>query len=197
LQGIFWPRDWSKPMKFTIFAAAAGALLASGTAFAQARDKGSEGSSSDPDRGPGGTRLAFDLDYANGMTGNVGSGLGGAVRFGREYDLVLLSLTPEFMGSLDKFGDPGNELTFAGLAGGRATLGKVIEPGVFAHVGAGHATLPGDNLTGLAMDLGLTLDLTLVPAVDLGIHAAYDSVTWGDSGTFDYYRLGAHLALAP
>ena len=87
--------------------------------------------------------------------------------------------------------------SFAGLAGGRATIGKVIEPGVFAHVGAGHANLPGDDLTGLALDLGLTLDLTLIPAVDLGVHGAYDAVAWGDQGTFDYYRLGAHISLAP
>jgi hypothetical protein len=171
--------------------------LAGGTVFARERDTGGDSEKKGSDEGLGGTRLAFDLDYTNGLVSDVGSGMGGAVRFGREYDLLILSLTPEFMGSLDKFAEPGNELAYAGLAGGRATIGKVVEPGVFAHVGAGHADLPGDGLTGLALDLGLTLDITLIPAVDFGVHAAYDSVSWGDQGTFDWYRLGAHIALAP
>lgn len=184
-------------MKFTVFAVVACALFASGAAVGAERDTGRPSSREDSDRGLGGTRLAFDLDYANGLVTGVGSGIGGAVRFGREYDLLLLSLTPEFMGSLHEFSDPGNELTYAGLAGGRATIGKVIEPGVFAHIGAGHASLPGDGITGVALDLGLTLDITVIPAVDFGVHGAYDSVSWGGEGTFDWYRLGAHIALAP
>jgi hypothetical protein len=184
-------------MKWSTCALCACALLASSAVTAQQADKGGESRDGDPDDGPGGTRLAFDLDYANGIDAGVEPGLGGAVRFGREYDIVLLSLTPEFMGSFHRFSGSGSPLEFAGLAGGKAALGKIIEPGVFAHVGVGHANLPGDNLTGLALDLGVALDLTLVPAVDLGVHAAYDALTWGDEGTFDWYRLGAHLAIAP
>ena len=186
-------------MKFRMISTMVCVSLLSGTAFAQARDTTSEPKESNPDRGPGGTRLAFDLDYTNGLDPNIDAGWGGAVRFGREYDLVLLSLTPELMGNLHTFSTPGdNALAFAGMAGGRATLGKIIEPGVFAHVGAGHANVPGgDSLTGLAMDLGLTLDLTLIPAVDLGVHGAWDAVTWEGEGTFDWYRVGAHIALAP
>jgi hypothetical protein len=172
-------------------------LLGAPAAVAQQADEGGEPRAKDPDEGPGGTRLAFDLDYANGIDAGVDSGWGGAVRFGREYDIVLLSLTPEFMGSFHRFSGAGEPLQFAGLAGGKAALGKIVEPGVFAHVGVGHANLPGDDMTGLAFDLGLALDLTLVPAVDLGVHAAYDALTWGDEGTFDWYRLGAHLAIAP
>ncbi len=180
-----------KPSSILVVGAA---LLSSGAAFGQARDKGSEPEERNPDRGPGGTRLAFDVDYASRLDTDD-SGFGGAVRFGREYDVILLSLTPEFMANLNQFSGPGNPFHFAGLAGGRATIGKIIEPGVFAHVGAGHVSMP-DSLTGLAFDLGLTLDLTLIPAVDLGVHGAYDSVGWGDE-TFDWYRLGAHLAFAP
>ena len=172
-------------------------LLGTSGALAQQADRGSDSRAADPDEGPGGTRLAFDLDYANGVDAGVDSGLGGAVRFGREYDIVLLSLTPEFMGSFHQFSGSGRPLQFAGLAGGKAALGKVVEPGVFAHVGVGHANLPGDDLTGLALDLGVAVDLTLVPAVDLGVHAAYDALTWGGEGTFDWYRLGAHVAIAP
>jgi hypothetical protein len=184
-------------MKWLTIPVMVGFIFATSGARAEARDSGEKGRSSDADEGPGGTRLAFDLDYANGLDPDVGSGLGGALRFGREYDLVLLSLTPEFMANLHDFSGPESPLAFGGLAGGRATIGKVIEPGVFAHVGAGHVNLPADDLTGLALDLGVSVDLTLVPAVDLGVHAAYDTVTWGGEGTFEWYRLGAHLAFAP
>jgi hypothetical protein len=185
-------------MKFRTISTVLVISLLSGTAFSQARDTRSESEQEDVDRGLGGTRLAFDLDYSNAIEPEVGSGLGGAVRFGREYDVLILSLTPELMGNLHTFSGPGDSMAFAGMAGGRATLGKVIEPGVFAHVGAGHASLPaGDSVTGLAMDLGLTLDLTLIPAVDLGVHAAWDAVTWEGDNSFEWYRLGAHIALAP
>lgn len=184
-------------MKWLKTIALFGFVLATSAVRAEPRDSGEKERSRDPDEGPGGTRLAFDLDYANGLESDVGPGLGGALRFGREYDLVLVSLTPEFMANLDDFSGTQSPLEFGGLAGGRATIGKVIEPGVFAHVGAGHVNLPGDDLTGLALDLGVTLDLTVVPAVDLGVHAAYDNVTWAGEGTFEWYRLGAHLAIAP
>jgi len=185
-------------MKWSTSALLACTLLGSSSvAVAQKNDRGGESRAGDPDAGPGGTRLAFDLDYANGIDSGVDPGLGGAVRFGREYDIVLLSLTPEFMGSFHQFSGSGGPFEFAGLAGGKAALGKIVEPAVFAHVGVGHANLPAEDLTGLAFDLGLALDLTLVPAVDLGVHAAYDALTWGDEGTFEWYRLGAHVAIAP
>jgi hypothetical protein len=184
-------------MKFSMISAAAGILLASGVAFAEARDTRSEPEERDVDRGPGGTRLAFDLDYANGIEPDVGSGYGGQVRFGREYDVLILSLTPELVGDLHAFSGPGDGLQFAGMAGGRATIGKIIEPGVFAHVGAGHLSLPGDSITGLALDLGVTLDLTVIPAVDVGVHGAWDSMTWEGEDMFDWYRVGAHIAFAP
>jgi len=184
-------------MKWLTILVSSGFIFATSGARAEARDSGEKERSSDADEGPGGTRLAFDLDYANGLEPDVGSGIGGAIRFGREYDLVLLSLTPEFMANLHDLSGPQSPLAFGGLAGGRVTIGKVIEPGAFAHVGAGHVNFPGDDLTGLAFDLGLSLDLTIVPAVDLGVHAAYDAVTWAGDGTFDWYRLGAHLAIAP
>ena len=184
-------------MKFSLFSTVLTVSLASGAAFAQARDTTAEPEENDTERGLGGTRLAFDLDYSDALEPEVGTGLGGAVRFGREYDVLVLSLTPELMGNIHTFSGPGDSMAYGGMAGGRATIGKVIEPGVFAHVGAGHASLPNDSVTGLAMDLGVTLDLTLIPLVDLGIHGAWDSVNWEGEGSFDWYRVGAHIALAP
>jgi hypothetical protein len=124
------------------------------------------------------------------------SGVGGALRLGHEYDLLLVSLTPELMGTLHDFSGPSDPLVFSGMGGGRLTLGKVIEPGVFAHVGVGHASMPLDSRTGLAFDLGATVDLTLIPAVDLGVQGAYDLVAW-QRESFDRFRAGAHVVYAP
>jgi hypothetical protein len=173
------------------------ALLVSVAAVAQHKDSGVEGGAEDANRGLGGTRLGVDLDYASGVGRNgTDSGVGGALRLGHEYDLLLVSLTPELMGTLHDFSGPSDPLVFSGMGGGRLTLGKVIEPGVFAHVGVGHASMPLDSRTGLAFDLGATVDLTLIPAVDLGVHGAYDLVAW-QRVSYDWFRAGAHVVFAP
>jgi hypothetical protein len=60
-----------------------------------------------------------------------------------------------------------------GKVGGRIRFLKILEPGLFAQVGVGN--ISGDNrysLTGIAMDMGVTLDLTILPLIDIGIHGA-------------------------
>jgi hypothetical protein len=184
-------------MKLNMISVIACLSLTSGVALAQPRDTTAESDDDDANRGLGGTRLAVDVDYADALVPNVGAGFGGSLRLGREYDLLVLSLTPELVGDLHTFSGTGDALQVGGMAGGRASIGKVIEPGVFAHIGAGHASTPGDSVTGLQLDLGLFVDLTLIPALDVGVHGAWDAITWDGEENFDWYRLGAHLAFAP
>ena len=49
---------------------------------------------------------------------------------------------------------------------------------------------------GFAYDLGLFFDFTLLPLIDLGVHAAYNQLTAGsDDPAYHWLTFGAHAAL--
>ena len=145
-----------------------------------------------------GTSIGVDLDYTNGINEpRVGSGTGFNVRLGYKLDLLVLQLTPEIGGAYHAFsGDAGAKLS-QGIVGGRLAFGKVLEPGLYAHLGYGHlASSVGAAHSGATGDAGVTLDLTLLPFIDLGIHAGYNGMLKsGDYSAFDSYVLGVHGAL--
>ena len=144
-----------------------------------------------------GSRLALDLDYANGINEpSVSAGKGLALRYGYKLDLLVLALTPEAGGGIYWFGEPAEPRLLTGFVGGRATFGKVLEPGVFAHIGYGSVKAGDESRGGTTLDAGVTLDLTMLPFLDLGIHAAYDAMLIKDADAFDWFRVGAHAALA-
>jgi hypothetical protein len=162
------------------------ALTSSLTAFARDDDDG------------GKTTLALDLEYAGPIDeGEVKGGSGGAVRLGRQADLVLVSLTGEIGGSYHGFGGTPDVTVYRGFLGGRLQVGKILEPGIYGHLGVGKLNAdPGDSRTAPTFDAGLFLDLTVLPLVDLGLHAGYDTVLGsGDAPAFDYWVAGAHAAL--
>jgi hypothetical protein len=147
-----------------------------------------------------GTRLtlALDLDYASAVENDyIENGGGGALRIGSELDLLLVTMIPEVSLGYHSFG--GNSdydaTAVTGTLGGRIRFLKILEPGIFAHAGVGH--IGGyDPHTGFAFDAGLTLDLTLLPLIDLGLHAAWNRV-FGDSDHegLSYATAGFHVAL--
>lgn len=143
-----------------------------------------------------GTAIGVDLDYAHGLNERaVGAGTGFGVRLGYKLDLLLAQITPEVGGEYHSFsGDAG--VKFAqGIVGGRLAFGKVLEPGLYAHLGYGHIS-GADSRSGATLDGGLTLDLTLLPLLDLGVHGGYDGMLKsGDRNAFDSYVLGVHGAL--
>ncbi len=54
----------------------------------------------------------------------------------------------------------------------------------------------GGGRPGATADAGLTLDLTLLPFIDLGVHGGYNGMLKsGDHSAFDTYVLGVHGAL--
>jgi len=163
----------------------------------QTTDTGEPEEKKDPSgSGPGGFRLGVDLDYAGGIANRIeGNGAGGALRIGNELDLLVISLTPELMGTYHQFEGPSDPTEFSGQIGFKLSALKIVEPGIFAHAGVGSVDLPVENLTGFALDTGVTLDLTVIPYIELGAHAAYDLVTWED--TLSWYRVGGHLVFAP
>lgn len=142
------------------------------------------------------TRIALDLDYAGDFDERgVDGGTGGALRLGRELDLVILTLTPEIGGSYHAFAGSAEATHYSGFIGGRVGIGKIIEPSVFAHIGVGK--IDGDFVseTGPALDFGVALDFTLLPILDLGAHAAYDTLLLDGGESFDWYRLGLHASV--
>jgi len=163
------------------------AVLGTSTAFAHEED-GDEGRR---------FMLALDLDYSAGLSQEdlVDTGGGGALRIGSELDAFLVTLIPELTLSYHQFSGPLDATAIAGKLGGRIRFLKIVEPGIFAHAGVGR--LGGDDPhTGFAFDAGLTLDLTILPLIDLGLHAAWNRVFGGESHPgLSYATFGAHVAL--
>jgi hypothetical protein len=159
---------------------------------ARAEDRDDDGR----EDGAGSFMLALDLDYAGAIDyGDVEGGGGVGVRVGSELDLFLVSLIPELSVDYHSFGGSGGPNVVTGKLGGRLRFLKIVEPGIFAHVGVGHVGGVADY-TGVALDAGVTLDFTLLPLIDLGVHAAWNSVVLGgDDEGFSYATLGGHVAL--
>lgn len=143
--------------------------------------------------------LALDFEYASAIKNDViEKGGGGALRIGSELDLFLVTLIPELVLGYHSFGanTPDNASIIDGKLGGRIRFLKIIEPGIFAHLGVGH--IGGDNRyshTGVAFDAGVTLDLTILPLIDLGLHAGWNRLFGGYDSGLSYGTAGAHVAL--
>jgi hypothetical protein len=145
-----------------------------------------------------GPRLALDLNYAGGIDEpGIGKGTGGALRFGQELDLIAVSLTGELGVSYHTFSGELDPSHYGGFVGGRLGFGKILEPSIYAHVGVGRLNLDAIDVhdTGPEFEFGLALDLTVLPLIDIGVHAAYDLQKLDGGANFDWYKVGAHAAL--
>jgi len=142
-------------------------------------------------------KLSLDVEAAfpTHAAHDTGWGVGG--RLGHAWNLSILALTPELGGSYHAFGGSPGASAFDGVVGARFGINFIVEPSVFAHLGVGHfdyATGAGDvSRTGLMYDVGGALDLTLVPVVDVGAHAAYSQIAGDGSGDFAWVDVGAHV----
>ena len=147
-------------------------------------------------------KLALDLEAAIPQdVPDAKTGWGGAVRFGNEWNLVLLKLTPEIQGNYHSFGGASEASQFGVMAGGRLVIGLLLQPSVYAHAGVGHFgyhTLLRDvSQTSLAYDVGLALDITALPLVDFGAHASLNGVAGDDDADpFTWYSIGGHVAIS-
>jgi len=139
---------------------------------------------------------AFPLDERG-----VDTGWGGALRGGYKLDLFVLQLTPEIGLGYHNFGGSLNPSIVRPFVGARLSLGQLIRPGVFAHIGYGNISYDGGGLEdhwAPMFDMGATLDLTFLPVVDLGVHVAYNYLaeSSGQGPALDFITLGAHIAFA-
>ncbi|HYQ18779.1 MAG TPA: hypothetical protein VEQ58_23550, partial [Polyangiaceae bacterium] len=157
-------------------------------------DGGSGRSRKDNDKSK--THIAVDFDFGTAIDAPATkNGGGGQLRLGQEFDLLLVSLTPEFGGGYHAFGGDDQTKLYTGFLGGRFAVGKIIEPSIFAHVGVGHVS-GAESRTAPVLDGGLAIDFTLLPLIDLGVHGAYNVMMPRDDGSaLKFVTLGAHAAL--
>jgi len=141
------------------------------------------------------------------LDGEVGFGVAG--RLGYALDFGLAELVPEVQVGYVDFGAPDLEdavdLDLVRLvAGGRLSLGAMLRPTLFAHIGWGSLNVSEDegffrDRTGigeedaLTWDVGLALDLAVLPLVDVGIHAAYNGLETEEA--LQWWSAGAHAAI--
>jgi hypothetical protein len=143
--------------------------------------------------------LALDLDYSAALShSEIDSGGGAGIRIGLERDYFLVTMIPEVQLNYHRLNanTPDDATISAAKVGGRIRFFKILEPGIFAH--AGLANIAGDRIyehTGIAFDAGLTLDLTILPLVDIGLHTAWNRVFGDDESGLSYVTAGAHVAL--
>jgi hypothetical protein len=144
----------------------------------------------------------ISLDVEAALPANEGhdDGWGLGARVGNKWDLVLVSLTPEVGFNYHTFGGTPDAEAFAVVAGGRIGIGFVIEPSAFIHAGIGHVgynRAVGDDYsrTSLAYEGGLALDLTLLPVIDIGAHAALAGITGNAAEDgFSWLAIGGHVS---
>jgi hypothetical protein len=142
--------------------------------------------------------LALDFDYGTDFSSDlIEDGGGGTLRLGFERDMVLITLIPELTLGYHAFSGVGryDAQIYDGMLGGRIRFLKVVEPGVYMHAGIGHIDGFASH-TGFAMDIGATLDFTLLPIIEFGIHGAWNRVFAGsDEDGLSYGTAGVHVAL--
>jgi hypothetical protein len=141
--------------------------------------------------------IALDMDFAAPLTDSESNpGGGGALRFGRKYSLILLSLTPEVGFGYHQFGGSSDATLYRGFVGGRVGIGAIVEPSAFVHVGVGKLDRTTNDRWAPVADVGLALDLTLLPLINLGVHGAYNTVLpRSEYRAFGWLSVGIHAAL--
>jgi hypothetical protein len=127
-------------------------------------------------------------------------GGGFAIRVGDQLHVPALALTPELVFDYASFSEAYGPVVYRGLVGARIGVGEIIRPGIFAHIGLGRFELqiPGADPSGSALtyDGGITLDFTLLPVVNFGVHGSYHILAADEvRERFRWLVLGAHLEL--
>lgn len=150
-----------------------------------------------------GPRLSVDVDGAFPVTpSHTASGLGADLRLGYELSLLIVSITPEVGAGYTGFSGDLAPKAFRAFAGGRVSFGALLKPGIYGHVGYAH--LGYDDFRGTVFngrsaptyDGGFTLDLTVLPKIDIGAHAGYTLIPSGDSQpALGWINAGLHVAV--
>lgn len=144
-------------------------------------------------------QIGGDLDYVLPLESRAEMGAGFAVRLGWQLHLPMLVLTPEAAFNYAGFSDTYGPAVYRTVAGLRIGVGEVFRLGAFTHGGLGHlsASVPGADptRTGFTYDIGIFFAFTLLPLLNLGVHAAYDAMPATDDPSFQWLTFGVHAEL--
>jgi hypothetical protein len=150
--------------------------------------------------------LALDLEGAvpsnapqvDGAT--ISGGGGFKLRAGERIRLQRwLHITPEVgygythLWAADDIGDSYDWQLNRFFVGGRLDFGRIVVPGIYAHVGYGWQTTDDPNVVnnaGLYYDVGGSLDFRFVPHLGLGVHLEYAEINMNDP--ISWVAFGAH-----
>jgi hypothetical protein len=157
------------------------------------------------------TTIAGDLDFNVPVSSNYAQTGGGfGIRLGQQLHLPLISLNPEIGFAYASFAQRRSSLgvsgptIYRGIAGLRLGVGEVLRFGLLAHVGYGYVSvdvpaavkLDDPSHTAFTYDVGLFLDFTALPLLNIGLHAAYNRVSGKERlDPLNWMQLGAHAAL--
>jgi hypothetical protein len=148
-----------------------------------------------PVQEPRALQIALDGSYAAGGASDIDLGGGGALRVGQVFPFAWLSLIPEV--GFDVFGFSGTTgaTTFGGFAGGRLRVGRGLEPGLFAHAGVSGVRWR-DDYAAPSVDVGLSVDLTYIPKLLLGVQGEYKStIASGGNPALSWYTAGVTVGV--
>ncbi|HKU43828.1 MAG TPA: hypothetical protein VJR89_36965 [Polyangiales bacterium] len=145
--------------------------------------------------------IAGDLDVLVPLDiDDVTSGPGFGLRLGYQLHLPLIVLVPEIGYNWGSFGD-GATIN-RGVVGARLGIGEIFRFGVSAHLGYGHRSEDIQTVhythDGLTLDGGLFFDLTVLPLLDIGVHAYYGRMAGDEEKGMEvlqWMNFGAHAVL--
>lgn len=146
-------------------------------------------------------QISVDVEAAWADDPQNESGFGVGLRAGHVWDIAVLELTPEFGASYHDFDGAPNASAWNIMAGGRFGIDLLIQPSIYAHAGVGHFgyDLPEREVshTSLGYDVGVALDLTLLPVVDFGAHATLAGIAGNEEvDPFSWVAIGGHITFS-
>lgn len=149
--------------------------------------------------------LGFEVNY-NEAVDRIETGKGGGVdvRVGPRLELWRLQVTPELSAGLHDLGGFPSPTVLRGLVGGKVAfdLDLGVKPTLFAHFGVGRLRYDAleererDAATGMAGDIGTSLDVSVLPMLEVGMQGSYNVVGMESTRTrFDWVQVGGHVTV--
>lgn len=149
--------------------------------------------------------LGLEVNFSEAVDQlETGKGGGVDVRVGPRLELWRLQVTPEVSAGLHDLGGFPSPTVLRGLVGGKAALDLElgVAPTLFAHFGVGRLrydaaeSVERDAATGMAADIGASLDVNVLPMLDVGLQGSYNVVGMESARTrFEWVQVGGHVTV--